>query len=333
MCREPYTTVPLFAACMFRHSRSSEPTGQLKGDARLNRQASVAPAPAPTSEHSSRGCRRGPGLDSRILGFALAATASAWPAVAQQRINDTGQTACYNNIISTGTVSSNTPDPEANGYDQQDCTIGAAAADARGFLDKVGSSTVRGRDYTKIANDGRALPAISPLGPEPGDWGCTRDNVTGLMWEIKTTSGPRALAHQYTWYDTNAAVNGGQAGTLGSGAICGNTLVNCTTTGYRDAVNALTGSNRLCGATDWRLPTPKELSGLVAAGLSSPPMIDATWFPNTLLPGDTSGGYWTGTNAATSTSNTAWRIRFASGIVSTAAKSTDNHVRLVRGGP
>lgn len=252
---------------------------------------------------------------------------AALPVSAQHRINDTGQIACYNNIISTGTVSSNTPDPEASGYNQQDCTLGAAAADARGLLDKVGSSTVRGRDYTKIANDGRALPAFVALGPAPGDWGCTRDNVTGLVWEIKAASGLRAQSHAYTWFDADAAVNGGSAGTLGSGAICGNTLVACTTTGYRDAINALAGASRLCGATDWRLPTPGELSGLVAASLSTAPMIDATWFPNT-----PDASYWTGASAA-SNPITAWRVNFGVGSISMLTKSSDARVRLVRGGP
>ena len=41
--------------------------------------------------------------------------------------------------------------------------------------------------YTKIANDGSALPETAVLGSNPKDWACTKDNKTGLTWEIKTT--------------------------------------------------------------------------------------------------------------------------------------------------
>jgi hypothetical protein len=260
------------------------------------------------------------------MGLAL-----AFPAVAQQRLNDTGQITCYNETTSTGTVSTGTPDPETAGFNEQDCTRGAAAADALGRMVKVGASTAPGRDYTKIANDGSVLPASAMLGPNPGDWACTRDNITGLIWEVKTAGGLRSLFHTYTWYDTNSAVNGGYAGVIGTNTSCNSTLTNCNTTAYRDAINALTGLNRLCGATDWRLPTGNELSGLVHAGLSSEPTIDNTWFPNTR-----NSLYWTGENYAPSASG-AWGVGFNAGGLSAGSLSNVNRsnfeqVRLVRGG-
>ena len=80
------------------------------------------------------------------------------------RLNDTGQTTCYDATASTGTMSSGTPDPETAGFNEQDCTRGAAAADALGRMVKFGASTAPGRDYTKIANDGSELPASATLG-------------------------------------------------------------------------------------------------------------------------------------------------------------------------
>lgn len=227
---------------------------------------------------------------------------------AEAPLNDTGQTTCYNASTSTGTVSSGTPDPETAGFNEQDCTRGASAADAVGVMDKVGASSVPGRDYTKIANDGSELAAGASLGTGASDWACTRDNITGLIWEIKTDdSGLRDKDHRYTWYDTDTSINGGTAGTE-AGTGCSSTLTNCNTTAYRDAVNAA----GLCGATDWRLPTGKELQALVHYGASAAPSIDGSWFPNTV---SVSGYYWSGTSYAPNASF-AWNVNFNFGSLS-----------------
>lgn len=256
----------------------------------------------------------------------LALLACVHSVFAAQPLNDTGQIVCYDESDSTGTVSMATPDPEAAGFNEQDCTRGAAAADSLGLMDKIGGSSVYGRDYTKIANNGSVLPASAPLGNADGDWACTRDNRTGLIWEVKQDNVEK-LRHQgftYTWYDADSAVNGGNPGFLG-GDTCGGWLGGqCNTTAFRDAVN--TGGG-LCGATDWRLPTGKELQSLLDYGTQTPPFIDAAWLPNTPL-----GNYWTGTNYAPDAS-TAWLLGYDGRLSAHGFSKTNNQrVRLVRGG-
>lgn len=239
--------------------------------------------------------------------------------------NDTGLVTCYNNSASTGTVSAATPNPEPAGFVGQDCTTGAAAADAVGVLYKRGNSSARGFDYTKIANDGSELPVGAVLGSNPADWACTRDNRTGLIWEVKVNNAAhlRHVNHGYTWYDTNPAVNGGNAGKLGVDSDCINTLTNCNTTAFRDAVN-MAG---LCGASDWRLPAPEELLSLVQWDAVNT-TIDVSWFPNTK-----NSGYWSGVNFAPN-ADLVWVVYFNGSTSSnTYFKGACCYpVRLVRGG-
>jgi len=268
-------------------------------------------------------------MPTLALAALLALSASQATAQAPTHpLNDTGQVTCYNATTATGTVGANAT-PEAMGFERQDCTQGRAAADALGTLVKLGASTTKGRDYSKIANDGSVLPASATLGPNPGDWACTRDNITGLIWEVKVNNAAhlRHFVHRYTWYDTNATVNGGNAGTVGNTSTCANTLGGqpCNTTNFRDAVNALTGANRLCGASDWRLPTANELQSLVDYQAQNP-AIDTTWFPNT-----PAAAYWTGENYVPNASG-AWNVEFDDGNLRANAEYSSQPVRLVRGG-
>jgi len=263
---------------------------------------------------------------ARITIWPLAAVLSSAASAQTHPLNDTGQTAGYNATTSTGSVSAGSPDPETAGFNEQDCSQGRAAADAVGVLYKLGGSTRLGADYTRIANNGSELPVNATLGSGANDWACTRDKRSGLIWEVKVNDAVhlRQQGHDYTWYDTNAAVNGGTAGTLGSNTSCNFTLSNCNTTAYRDAVNALPGG--LCGASDWRLPSADELQSLLHYGLSSGTRIDATWFPNTPV-----AAYWSGQNYAPFAS-IAWVVNFNDGSLFTDNKSFNRQVRLVRGG-
>ena len=129
---------------------------------------------------------------------------------------------------------------------------------------------------------------------------CVKDNLTGLVWEGKTTSGTRANTNSYSNYGDS------RTGDASS---------------YVVTINAAS----LCGFTDWRLPTRDELQGLVDYSVANPsPTLDATWFPNAVV-----GFYWTASPYLGSSSK-AWYVSFANGYVSSNARSGKLQVRLVR---
>lgn len=248
---------------------------------------------------------------------ALLAVGAITQAVTLAPLNDTGLLQCYD---STGTVIG----CASNGAD--DGRYGRDAAAGVGLLSRIGAGAA-GFDFTKIANDSSVLAGGAALGSNPTDWACTRDNVTGLTWEVKTSSGLRSGTHTYTWYDTDATRNGGDAGSLGANS-CGGTLSaysnQCNTTHYAAAVNA----SGLCGQNDWRLPSLRELESLVHFGIPTTgavPAIDVSHFPNTQASYYASAtNYWFPL--------AYWSVVFNNGKFSNQLKSAANYVRLVRGG-
>lgn len=139
--------------------------------------------------------------------------------------------------------------------------------------DSVGAA---GFNYTKLDDNGNELAA------DALDWSCVKDNVTGLVWEVKTTDGGlRDKGHYYSWYNTDHTANGGSPGAPDGGTCVD---IDCDTESYVEAVNAA----GLCGANDWRLPTDKELLSIVHNGRAEP-AIDIDYFPNTR----STWPYWT----------------------------------------
>ena len=257
-----------------------------------------------------------------VSSLALACTESL---VAAAGLNDTGQTQCYDTSGIAGPCSASVGgDAAAN--PRQDARYGRDAQNALGAVTKVGVGAA-GFDFTKIANDGSFVSADAVIGSGPKDWACTRDNVTGLVWEVKTTSGLRSRSHVYTWYSTSGT-NGGNAGALGTNT-CGNSLAaasynnQCNTQNYVAAVNQV----GLCGASDWRLPTRRESLTLVHAGATASPHIDTSFFPDTT---PTNWWTWTGSTAAINPTF-AWYIDFYDGNSYASSKTTSGYViRLVR---
>lgn len=245
-------------------------------------------------------------------------------------LNDTGQTLCYN-ASDVGVPCSAAVGGDNGVNPRQDGRYGRDAAAAAGQLTKIGAGSA-GFDYTKIANNGSALPASASLGAGPTDWACTKDNVTGLIWEVKTTSGLRSSAHTYTWYSTDTASNGGVAGAVGTNT-CGSTLAaapynnQCNTQNFALAANAV----GLCGAANWRLPTRRELLTIVNVGQTEP-TIDTLYFPNTSVGAFDFNSYWVGNTYALNFAN-SFLVTFKNAGSDTSPKNQLARVRLVRVAP
>lgn len=170
--------------------------------------------------------------------------------------------------------------------------------------------------FTKLDTNGGALPASA------GAWSCVRDEVTGLIWEVKTDDGGlRDKDWTYSWYNSDPVTNGGYVGNEDYGD-------NCYDPSRCDTAKFATDANQagLCGTSDWRLPTREELRSLFDYSRNSNvrPAIDTAWFPNTV-----STWSWSSSPYAGNTDD-AWGVVFSNGSV--AHKYNDRQVRLVRGG-
>ncbi len=165
--------------------------------------------------------------------------------------------------------------------------------------------------YTKLGAGGVALSDDATL--ENG-WIMTRDNVTGLTWEVKNDEGfIHDKDNKYTWCDSNAGTNGGNPGTCGEG------------TDTEDFIYTL-NNEKFGGYNDWRLPTIKEMCSIVKSGRHSP-SINTTFFPNIGLSPDY---YWSSTNYGSAF--TAWQVYFYNfGFTSTTPKSNQGYAVAVRG--
>ena len=169
--------------------------------------------------------------------------------------------------------------------------------------------TINPPSYTKLDAQG------NDLADSAASWVMVRDNVTGLIWEVKTDDDSiHDKDNTYTWYDSNPETNGGDAGTPGDG------------TDTEDFINALNSEN-FGGYSDWRLPTVKELSSIVNSGeYEHEPAINTDYFPDTM-----SSSYWSSTTNAAYTGN-AWHVYFFYSYVLSSSKSDSYYVRAVRGG-
>ncbi len=223
-----------------------------------------------------------------VFGFiVLMVTAVAWATP----VPDTGQTKYYNNTVEIPYPSAGQP-----------------------FYGQDGNYSINPMSYTKLDGNGNDLPDSAT------SWVMVRDNVTGLIWEMKTNmdgfkyyNDPHDADNTYTWYDSNPATNGGYAGTPGSKDT-------------EDFIKALNDAH-YGGYSDWRLPTIKELNYIVNYGISSPgPTIDVRFFPNTA-----SSWYWSSTTCAYYF-YLNWFMYFYDGLGSSYDTYYDGYVRAVRGG-
>jgi hypothetical protein len=118
-----------------------------------------------------------------------------------------------------------------------------------------------------------------------------KDNVTGLIWEIKTDDDSIHDKNQkYEWQDA------------------------------QDIFIKSLNQDSFGGATDWRLPTIKELASITYLGRYAP-AIDSNWFSNIM-----SAFYWSSTSNARNTGY-AWGVHFYYGVGDLNAKDSSYYVR------
>lgn len=225
--------------------------------------------------------------------------------------NDTGLTQCSD---ATGDYFS----CQVPAFPGQDAEFGRDNLLEYGLLHKVGGG-VASFDYTKIGSDGTPLAIQDvewwPTGTEAEGmrWSCVQDNVTGLMWEVKSDIEftLRDYRNEYSWYDSSIPLG------MDNNGSCHESQ--CDTEGYAQAVNA----EALCGYSDWRLPTERELLGLLYIDVYAP-LIDRSYFPNTV-----NGSYWT-SHPSSGTAGEARYLNFKSARNGFYSQWVDLPVRLVR---
>jgi len=167
--------------------------------------------------------------------------------------------------------------------------------------------------YTKLDGNG------NDLSDDATSWVMVRDNVTGLIWEVKTDDGSiHDKDNRYIWYDSSPETNGGDPGTPGDG------------TDTEDFIDALNFEG-FGGFSDWRLPTIKELSSIVNSGTYNP-AINTDYFPPHIVEG-MPAYYWSSTTFVYEI-GLAWILDFAyyGGRIFKGYKSGWSHARAVRGG-
>ncbi len=262
--------------------------------------------------------------------------------VVTAKLNDTGVYYCAN---ATQYLNGNLKDSFNNALPFT-CPIAEfPAQDAehgRDATNNDNSDGVAGFSFSKVSRTGEKLPLNA------ANWGCVKDNVTGLLWENKTpsiNSNSDALSQLhsqdniYSWYNPNIQNNGGGQGIINGGSCAGS---QCDTDAFVKKVNE-TG---WCGFNDgWRLPTKQELLSIVdntryagklmtstdlITGITSSAQavaaIDPNFFPNT-----PALDFWTSSPFANGT-NDAWSVYFYYGSISyNSNKNNLFRVRLVRG--
>jgi len=205
--------------------------------------------------------------DSLAASTTVSVTVSLPPSIYASRVPDTGQTTCYD--WWGNQIACRTPGEKLYGQD--------------------GDYTINPPSYTKLDSTGNDLPDSAT------SWTMVRDDITGLIWEVKTNDETlNDKDDKYTWQDATEL--------------------------FIEELN----TSEFGGFSDWRLPTIKELACILDyKGFS--PTIRTEYFPQTTL-----DLYWSSTEVACST-NRIWYINFKHGNAYINYDTNACHVRAVRG--
>ena len=171
-----------------------------------------------------------------------------------------------------------------------------------------------------LINDLVACSSNSPTRFVDNGDGTICDHQTGLMWEKKNAAdgtrdlnNPHDVDNIYTWKNTADGDDTNPDGTAFTEFLA---RLNGEIAGSRP-------SEQLAGYSDWRLPTSAELQTILDCNFS--PCINPVFGPTA------ASVYWSSTSRANSP-NSAWGVFFDDGFVVSGGKSSDGHVRAVRGG-
>ena len=222
------------------------------------------------------------------------------------RLHDTGVIDCYGEsaVITCGGADFPNQDAES-GRDE-----------VIQVLDKSGDGN-KAFDFTKFDVNGDEVSNSALV------FSCVRDNVTGLVWEVKQAtvipefSQLRGVENHYSMDDS----------TLG--------LSSCPQTESCDVETfvATVNDQSYCGGKNWRLPTYMELLSIMDYGdIDNASLLDTEFFPNT--PNAVAlghGYYWVSDeNAEGGAGGFHWVIDTQSGDDSAILLSNTAYVRLVR---
>ena len=177
---------------------------------------------------------------------------------------------------------------------------------------KATVASIAGSGFVKISNSGETLDDKAVT------WECVEDKSSKLIWEVKKNDGGiRDKDYSYSWLRN---INGEVKGVSNGGRCRGG--VKCDTYSYVHALN----EQKLCGYSDWRLPTREEMETLIDYNTSvKDATINTTYFPEAVP-----SWYWTATENP-QRDNFAWYVLFRNGIALNDLKERPKHVRLVRG--
>jgi hypothetical protein len=156
--------------------------------------------------------------------------------------------------------------------------------------------------------------------------GTITDTKTGVHWEKKSDDGS-----VHDWDDLYAW------GMASSPYLMNGPMV----TAFLNLLNDVAGGGLNCfaGHCDWRMPNRKELESIIDLETSSPPAVPAV-FNTACVPGcdvttcsclKQTSMYWT-SSTYRQLPTAAWLVNFVVGNAFADIKSSDYHVRAVRGG-
>ena len=173
-------------------------------------------------------------------------------------------------------------------------------------------TAVTAAGFVKIANSGQ------PVDAKADRWDCVEDKSSRLTWEVKKNDGGiRDKDYSYSWL---RIINGENTGVINGGRCKGG--IKCDTYSYVRAIN----EQKLCGYSDCRLPTRKDMETLVDYNTTEKDAtINKTYFPEAVP-----SWYRTATENP-QRENVAWYVLFRNGVALNDLKERPKHIRLVRG--